>query len=439
MTTRIRESQIKRDGTGRSARIRTWGMRGFWTMLDQGLFSAATFLVNILLARWLVPQEYGAVAMALSIYYLLLNFHVAILTEPMLIFGSGKYRSNFRKYLGMVLYGHWALSAIIALLLGLAALIAHWVGSETMAQALAGLALASPFLLLLGLSRRACYVPMRHTWPVAGSALNLVIVLGGAFMLWYLGMLSALTALVLLGAAAGVASLVLVLRLRPRITRFGGNPKPTAVRLDHYRYGRWSFLATLSNWVAGQLLLVLIPIFLGLSANAAVAAAWNLYRPINLFVQAVSLVLLPTFTRWANEGLAADEFRKRVIWIAASLSAGVILYGFILTINSGTILGWLYKGKYNNPPLIILAGIPWVVAVSTVVLTSAIKANGGIRRISLVWGIPAIMVLLSGPWVVDFGGLQWAVGLFGISYSVALVLAFVLLQRVLSRGLPSHD
>jgi len=69
-----------------------WVKKSGFAILDQALFSGANFLVNILLARWLPPEDYGAFAVALSIYYLLLNLHTAVLTEPMMVFGAGKYR-----------------------------------------------------------------------------------------------------------------------------------------------------------------------------------------------------------------------------------------------------------------------------------------------------------------------------------------------------------
>ena len=37
-----------------------WLKKGGFAAVDQGLFSAANFLVNILLARWLEPVQYGA-------------------------------------------------------------------------------------------------------------------------------------------------------------------------------------------------------------------------------------------------------------------------------------------------------------------------------------------------------------------------------------------
>ena len=75
-----------------------WARMGGLAVLDQGLFSGANFLVNILLARWLAPDEYGAFAVALSVFYLLAGLHTAVVSEPIMVPGTGKYRAQFPRY-----------------------------------------------------------------------------------------------------------------------------------------------------------------------------------------------------------------------------------------------------------------------------------------------------------------------------------------------------
>src|SRR5690606_25728151 len=80
--------------------------KGFWAVMDQGLFAFSNFLVNILLARWLAPESYGAFSIAFSLFLVLGTFHTALLTEPMLVFGASKYRYSFAEYLRVLLRGH---------------------------------------------------------------------------------------------------------------------------------------------------------------------------------------------------------------------------------------------------------------------------------------------------------------------------------------------
>ena len=405
--------------------MRRWAGRGFWAFLDQGLFSGANFLVNILLARWLPPEEYGAFAVALSIYYFLMGFHTAVLTEPMMVFGAGKYREHFRKYLGMLLYGHWAISLAISLILGGAAFVASRLGSAAMAQALAGLAVASPFLLLLFLTRRAPYVEMRPQWAVVGSGLNLAITLGGLFFLWRLGWLSSLSGLVLLGAAGAVASFVLLLELKPRIAGFVGNPTPVMVFGDHRSYGSWNVLAFAAYWASGQILMLLIPIFLGLAASAAVAATWNLYRPVSLFTQSLGPVILPTFSRWVSQGLPGQELRKRVTRLAFLLGGAVAIYGLVLTLAARPILHLLYAGKYDEHWVLMgLFGVAMVASTMLRIFISLLKASGRVQEVPLLWGLSSFFVITVGLpslWII---GLEGLVAAFALSYVIAIYLAY---------------
>src|SRR4051812_8746383 len=85
-----------------------WLTKGGLAIADQGVFAASNFLLNILLARWLAPENYGAFALVFSTYLSLLLMHNALFTTPMLVFGQGKYREHFAAYLGVLLRCHLA-------------------------------------------------------------------------------------------------------------------------------------------------------------------------------------------------------------------------------------------------------------------------------------------------------------------------------------------
>ena len=47
-----------------------WLSKGSWAVLDQALYALSQFLVNLLLARWLTPAEYGVYALLYSVLLL---------------------------------------------------------------------------------------------------------------------------------------------------------------------------------------------------------------------------------------------------------------------------------------------------------------------------------------------------------------------------------
>lgn len=322
-----------------------WAGRGLWAVVDQGLFSGANFLVNILLARWLAPEEYGAFAVAMSVFYLLAAFHTAVLTEPMMVFGAGKYRGQFRKYLGMLMYGHWGISAVIALLLGGAALIMSHLGSRPMAQALAGLATGAPFLLLLWLARRAPYVEMRPQWAAMGSGINLVVTLGGVFLLWREGLLTSFSGLVLLGGAGAIASFMLLVRIRPQVSGFAGNPTAATVLSDHSGYGRWLVLQAAMYWFFSDAIVPVIVTFQDLHTAGVFRAYQNFTLPIFQLLTALSLLVLPTAAQRFHDA-KFSEFRHIAFAYTAVCILTTALYGGVVYILRKPIVSFVLGEKY---------------------------------------------------------------------------------------------
>src|SRR5215208_5610067 len=92
--------------SGWSKSTKRWLRKGTWAVLDQGLFATSNFILNVLLARWLSPDAYGAFGLTFAIFLLLGSVHSAMLTEPLLVFGSGKYKNRLSEYMGALVYAH---------------------------------------------------------------------------------------------------------------------------------------------------------------------------------------------------------------------------------------------------------------------------------------------------------------------------------------------
>ena len=60
-----------RSEAGCSGKFARWVTKGGLAIVDQGLISGSNFLIGILLARWLMPEAYGAFALAFSVFLLL--------------------------------------------------------------------------------------------------------------------------------------------------------------------------------------------------------------------------------------------------------------------------------------------------------------------------------------------------------------------------------
>src|ERR1700728_525791 len=83
----------------RKSKFARWIAKGGLAIIDQGLISGSNFLIGILLARWLMPEAYGAFALAFSVFLLLSYVYQSFLAEPQAVFSGSAYRGSLRGYL----------------------------------------------------------------------------------------------------------------------------------------------------------------------------------------------------------------------------------------------------------------------------------------------------------------------------------------------------
>ena len=153
------------------ARLIPWVRKGGFAILDQGLISfGSNFLVSVLLARWMAPEQYGAYAVAFGIFVLLSLVYQSLVLEPMSVFGASSYRDCLRGYLNSLLWIHLTISGAIILIFGSSAVVAKFfLHSGVLGGALAGVSLASPCVLVFWLARRSFYLELSPARAASGA------------------------------------------------------------------------------------------------------------------------------------------------------------------------------------------------------------------------------------------------------------------------------
>src|SRR5580704_2972757 len=92
---------VREAGAGLSltpARLRVWGMRSGFALLDQGLTSGAGFGVNLLLARWMPAEVYGAFVLAFAGFLFISGFYNVLLLDPMSVMGPSRHAERLPAY-----------------------------------------------------------------------------------------------------------------------------------------------------------------------------------------------------------------------------------------------------------------------------------------------------------------------------------------------------
>jgi O-antigen/teichoic acid export membrane protein len=386
--------------------------------LDQGLFSASNFGVNILLARWLTPGEYGAFTVAYTAFLLVATFHTAMLIEPMLVFGAGDHRDRFGAYLRQLLRDHRTfaafLGAIVLSLVGISTLT-----RSALAPLVLSLGIATPSILLLWLVRKACYVvDAVHLASAVGGA-YLVLLVGSTYWLQAVGALGVATALLAIAACSLISGLALLKALDGREGMGEAvELRDHSYRASHFDYGKWTSGTLLLGWLRRDVYYLILLPWGGLQEVARLKALMNLLLPYLQGTIAVSTVLLPQFVRDRSNGV--DRLVHATILF---LGAGIV-YGALIGLFGDPIVTVVYAARYEvrTEMLLLLALIP-VAAGLVAVLTAWLKAGGEVRPVFRANLFGTLSLPIVGiPVIVVLGALGAVVGMVA---SYLAVLAFV--------------
>jgi SAM-dependent methyltransferase/O-antigen/teichoic acid export membrane protein len=402
-----------------------WAAKGGLAILDQALFAGAHFVLNILLARWLPPAEYGAFALAYSVFLLFAALHTALLTEPMMIFGPGKYADHYQKYLGILLRGHWGLMVPAGVLLLGTAFLLGYLYSANVERAFLGLALAAPLILLLWLVRRAFYVRLRPGWACFGGGLYFVVLPVSAFVFHTAGWLSPFTALLLMGGGALLASGFLLVVLQPQWALSVGNASVAMVANEHWQYGRWALPTAAVIWFPLNVYYAVLPAWAGLEGAGALRALMNLANPALHTLIALTMLLQPVLVRhWhqnGRQGLGRTVRRSLILFLSGSA-----LYVSLLWFFRFEIFRFFYAGKYQEYigwSLLMMGMLPLVASIP-VVLSAALRAVERPDWVFWSYLLSTVAAVAIGIPLTASWGVVGSVGGLFLSYAAAGVVLF---------------
>ena len=420
-----------------------WFQRGSTALADQVIFALSGFASNILLARWFALDQYGAYALAFSIYLFLSSFHNAMLLEPMSVLGPASYRNSLPEYLGRLVPLHLAVTIVPALLVGIGGSVFGFVTkSSVVPPALWGACIGTPCMLFFWLWRRAAYLELQPKIALRGAVVNTALVILLLFVAHWQGWLTPFTAFMLQSFAGIAASLVLMISLRPRLRfRWMDDAMHTILR-QHWQYGRWVVVTAFVFWLAGDAYYVIVASSASIRDVAILRAIQNFVRPISQFTVAVTLLLVP----WAS-GRFADRddvtFRRGINRVTMIFTAGAIAYLIALAVAGKWLTQFVYSGKYTEfAYLLPLMTLPVLFGAAAEGPAIAVRAMQVPAEIFWAYAAAAVPTLLFGIFFARHWGIMGAaIGLSISGFAYFLVLTYryrVRLSDMIPAPQPSH-
>jgi O-antigen/teichoic acid export membrane protein len=413
-----------------------WAMKGGLALLDQGIFAGSNFVMSILLARWMPPEQYGAYAVAFAVFLFLVNFHQALLLEPMLVFGSSVYRNCLRGYMKSLLLAHSVMSLVMAVGLCIAAAITLKFGqANALPGALVGIAVAAPTVLLFWVAKRIFYLKLSPAPSAAAAILYCILTMGGLALVYqYSHRLSPFAAFLLMGFGGLGASLALLVYLRRKLPQTPAAPTLGETWRRHWRYGRWALGANAMMWVPINAFYPILSKFSGMAQAGELKALMNFAAPMLQACAALHSLLLPyaarVLERRASDGVSVILRRMTLLCVACAIP-----YWIVLLLFRDTAFRMLYSGRYTEVahllPVVALASVAGSAFFGPTIVLRSLEAPRLIfaavtvsSLISILIGIP-----LTRTWGV--AGAAWSIVL---SETLAFVVAVVALRRQAGRA-----
>jgi O-antigen/teichoic acid export membrane protein len=381
---------------GRSARAARLSLSFGLAVFDQGIFAGASFIVTVLLARWMTQTDFGAFSVAYYVYVLFQNVFEGLIHEPFGIFGAGRLSRQLQAYTGRLLIGLSFLGVVFTGMILVLALVLHAIGQYALANAFAGAAVAVTFLMARVAIRQPLYILSCVHWSVAAGAIYLVCILAALCALRSWSMLTAFSAFLAMGVASAISSgLIILILLKPIWRSSDAALAPRELIADHIAYGKWAIGERFLLWFQTSIFFLELPIVAGLHGTGAYRAISILVLPALMTLGAVGAVMLPMLVRVQAE-------QPKPYWVRLLLPGailGMFGYGVALVVFGDEIGHLLFGGQYDadlTTPLLTVVAIGLIPAAITGVLELQLRAAVRIRQILIARVAATAALMLVG-------------------------------------------
>lgn len=408
-------------------RLRKWGMKGGLAILDQGVFSGANFLLTILLARWLVPDQYGAYAIGFSALVFFLQLLFSFVLEPMAVLGPSSHGEDLSDYLSAQVRLYFIFIGVLGLIIASTVFIYGLIGQNSLlSSVLVVLGLVLPFLLFPWLMRRIFYVLGKPEISLAGSIVYLLILLLFVVSAKQVEVLTGASSVLIVASAGLLSGLFLVLFFR---RNYGYGKKITVGKLfrENWVFGKWLVLSGILMIAAGQVQIYLAGTILGLEEAGVIYALQTLSQPITLSITAVTAVITPSLAADFARG-DIDSLKKKVKLMTIVLAGLAMLFEVFLFFFRVPLEQIVFDGIFSNHvDLIPILGLcPLVASLFSGMqyALQAAKRPDALLFASLIWfpvslGLGLFFIRSWGLW----GG-AWATVLGYLVLGVALAFLY---------------
>ena len=384
------------------------------SVIDQGMVAIANFLISVLLARLLSPEDYGRFLAIYAFPLLIVMLHAAVITEPVMIFGRREFEASWKSYIALLVRLHWR-ALIVCTITGAALLIFSTVYSEI--RIFAAMILMLVPLTMTWLQRRLYFACLQPLKAAIASTIYGLLVIGLVIFLNKFNLLSSLTAF--LAMAAGSVLTIFAIGFPHNAIESADIVKPKLVIKLHWQYSKSVLPIFIFYWLNGSAIYLIAPLLglEGITGNLRIAL--NIVSPMLQIYSAVGALRLPL---WAGKGTTTPK-RTLFIFLTTALIGGLI-YGFLSLIFRNEIVNLLYRGTKIVHAFTLMCLLIFAISEGCgMILHSVLKVNSEMRfLLRVVIGQLLMIIAITVPVAMKKGVDGAAMSMAGISVMTTLIL-----------------
>lgn len=319
-------------------------------IIDQGVSSLGSFLVAMLLARFMNLEEFGFFVLAYTTLMIIYGLYNSLIFNPLTVFSPALEEEEFSTYWSTTAIFHLILSGMLLLaMIVVVALLYLFDAPAKMLQAFTGLAIYYFFFLTQQYVRSLMIARQKYGEALLCDLLFSLFRIAGILMLHWMAWLNLLSAFLALTLAAFISILTIALRPTLKWKREAGQPRKVWSR--HWNYGKWILLATIAFTVKVQLNPFIVAGILSIEATAALGACQQIANILTPLLMGVQNMVTPTAVKKLNRDGPESFLRWFIRFVV--LSGSVVMAGFVfLSFMAGDIIDIVYAGKYNDFTLV---------------------------------------------------------------------------------------
>ena len=401
----------------------------FWSLFDQGLVSLGNFLTNILLARSLVPGDYGIFALIYGMLLFMNSYHSCAVVYPLSLTGAAGTIEELHHQIRRSI----CLTVIFAVPLGLiifgAAIVLHRPNVTVWAV------LALFCWQIQETLRRGLMAHLRHAEAIWGDALSYLAQAGAIWLYVKSGHHSLATIFGIMGFTSVLAAAVQIRQLR-LVLRLERNLLSHIQR--SWKVSRWAVLANTAVVVPG----IVYPWLLALRSTdlaGAYQALLNIIGLSNPIMMSVGNVILPAtgraHVRDGIKGAGRMVFRYGVLGGALLAPCYLLIFiwpGVFLKILYGAASP--YSLQHDTLRILVVAYSAGYVAYLFAGFFYGLGQSKSVLRAQGMGAVAAVIVGIPLIWQLKVPGASIAIG---IVYFVQ-IFVFLLQKRRLKDNQKLH-